>query len=85
MSPRRKITLYSLGYRITGHDSMNSPLSKMSKKCFVIKSCLYFVVISVMLVFCVFWPWLNISYGYKQPILKVWNAINQSINQSIFI
>ena len=78
MSPRRKITLYSLGYRITGHDSMNSPLSKMSKKCFVIKSCLYFVVISVMLVLCFFWPWLNISYGYKQPILKVWNAMEQS-------
>ena len=78
MSPRRKITLYSLGYRITGHDSMNSPLSKMSKKCFVIKSCLYFVVISVMLVFCVFWPWLNISYGFKQPTLKVWNAMEQS-------
>ena len=78
MSPRRKITLYSLGYRITGHDSMNSPLSKMSKKYFVIKSCLYFVVISVMLVLCFFWPWLNISYGYKQPILKVWNAMEQS-------
>ena len=54
---------------------MNSPLSKMSKKCFVIKSCLYFVVISVMLVFCVFWPWLsliNIYYRHRQPILKVW-------------
>ena len=54
---------------------MNSPLSKMSKKCFVIKSCLYFVVISVMLVFCVFWPWLsliNIYYRLRQPILKVW-------------
>ena len=54
---------------------MNSPLSKMTKKCFVIKSCLYFVVISVMLVFCVFWPWLsliNIYYRHRQPILKVW-------------
>ncbi|CAH3197512.1 unnamed protein product [Porites evermanni] len=47
----------------------------MTKKCFVIKSCLYFVVISVMLVFCVFWPWLsliNIYYRHRQPILKVW-------------
>ena len=60
---------------------MNSPLSKMSKKCFVIKSCLYFVVISVMLVFCVFWPWLslvNIYYRHKQPILKVWYEMEPS-------
>ena len=30
---------------------VNSPLSKMWKKCFVIKSCLYFVVISLVLLF----------------------------------
>ena len=36
-----------------------------------------------MLVFCVFWPWLNISYGYKQAILKVWNAMEQSLEEML--
>ena len=89
MSLRRKITLYSLSYRIIGRDSIhgkkkqfrchvNSPLSKMSKKCFVIKSCLYLVVISSMLAYF-FYGLLNSAgrsniYYNNSPILKVWTT-----------
>ena len=65
---------------------VNSPPSKMSKKCFVIKSCLYFVVIFVMLVFCAFPVQLDNSYNPEPaelPILKVWNAKEQSTDEML--
>ena len=60
---------------------MNSPLSKMSKKCFVIKSCLYFVVMSFMLVlFEMGWP--NIDNDPESPRLKVLQADDESSSWS---
>ena len=50
---------------------MNSPLSKMSKKCFVIKSCLYFVIISFVLLLFELGKTDN-YYDPESPILKVW-------------
>ena len=47
----------------------------MSKKCFVIKSCLYLVVISLMLPYFCFVlnsAWSNNYYYDNLPILKVW-------------
>ncbi|CAH3149993.1 unnamed protein product [Porites lobata] len=54
----------------------------MSKKCFVIKSCLYFVcfgVISIMLAIALS------DWGYygPEPILKVWNARKQSTEEML--
>ena len=59
---------------------VNSPLSKMSKKCFVTKSCLYFVcfvVISIMLARS------DLGYHGPEPILKVWNAMEQSTEEML--
>ena len=59
---------------------MNSPLSKMSKKCFVIKSCLYFVVISFVLLLFELGK-TDIYYDSEFPILKVWSAIKKSTKE----
>ena len=61
---------------------VNSPLSKMAQKCFVIKSCLYFVcfaVISIMLALSD----SDLGYYGPQPILKVWNEREKSTEEML--
>ena len=59
----------------------------MSKKCFVIKSCLYFVVISIMLVLCDLGLIRAPLHFFHRPetILKVymWNAMEKSTEEMV--